>query len=227
MQVAIKKKYPIIKKSTILIVDDESGNMVIVADILKQQGADVISIKHSYNVLYSTQYRNVDIFVLNINSPLYDAAVKVRQMRKMVGGDIPFMLICEPVEAQKILDIIDLCPVGYINMHDSPEQIAARFAIALTPKEFSIQHTLLKRLLMKAIKTFVKGKKLEIIQYIIEHSNEQYIFYGSYGLIAEHLQISKPTVVNLFTQLIDAGLVTRVRNKTYRLNIDEYRKVII
>lgn len=77
-----------------------------------------------------------------------------------------------------------------------------------------------KNVLLNAISVFVGGKKIEIIKYLIENSDKDNIFYGSYEDIVEQLKVSKPTVVKTFRQLIDTGLLVRLKNKIYKLQPD-------
>ncbi|MDY3113752.1 MAG: DNA-binding response regulator, partial [Helicobacter sp.] len=49
-----------------------------------------------------------------------------------------------------------------------------------------------------------------------EHSDSENIFYGSYEDIVRDLSVSKPTVVKTFRQLIDTGLLVRLKNKIYK-----------
>ena len=50
--------------------------------------------------------------------------------------------------------------------------------------------------------------------------DEEYIFRGSYESIMEAIDVSKPTVVKTFAQLIETGLITKIKNKIYRLHPD-------
>lgn len=60
--------------------------------------------------------------------------------------------------------------------------------------------------------------KIEIIKYLIEHSDVENIFYGSYEDIVQEVGVSKPTVVKTFRQLIDTGLLVRLKIKFISFN---------
>ncbi|WP_289686548.1 replication/maintenance protein RepL, partial [Helicobacter japonicus] len=59
-----------------------------------------------------------------------------------------------------------------------------------------------------------------IIQFLLEHCDEDNIFYGSYENIIEHLNVSKPTIVKTFKQLIDTGILIKIKNKVYKIHPD-------
>jgi DNA-binding MarR family transcriptional regulator len=67
-----------------------------------------------------------------------------------------------------------------------------------------------------SLATLVGGKKIEILKFVIDNLDEEYIFYGSYQDIMEALDVSKPTVVNMFKQLISVGILEKIKNKVYK-----------
>ncbi len=81
-----------------------------------------------------------------------------------------------------------------------------------------------KNLLINAISTFVGGKKIDIIQFLLTHCDEDGVFYGSYEDIISGLNVSKPTIVKTFKQLIDTGILIKVKNKVYKIHPDLYKK---
>ncbi|MDD2501332.1 MAG: replication/maintenance protein RepL, partial [Geobacter sp.] len=64
----------------------------------------------------------------------------------------------------------------------------------------------------------IGGKRVQIIEYIISHLDDELIFYGTYDEVAEALSASKPTVVNAFQILMENNVLTRVKNGAYRMN---------
>ncbi len=122
-------------------------------------------------------------------------------------------------ETQYLLDCIELRVDGYILKPIDIEDILKTILKATLPK-FQAKQLHEKNVLLNAISVFVGGKKIEIIKYLIENSDKDNIFYGSYEDIVEQLKVSKPTVVKTFRQLIDTGLLVRLKNKIYKLQPD-------
>ena len=55
-----------------------------------------------------------------------------------------------------------------------------------------------------------------------DNLDEENIFYGSYYDIIVALNVSKPTVVNMFKQLIGAGILEKIKNKVYRFKRTDF-----
>ena len=72
---------------------------------------------------------------------------------------------------------------------------------------------------IEALSVFVGGKKIEIIKHLIANADKNGNYYGSYDELMDMVDVSKPTVVATFKQLIDAELISRIRNKHYKWTI--------
>ncbi len=57
---------------------------------------------------------------------------------------------------------------------------------------------------------------------MIDNRDSEDVFHGSYYEIMEALNVSKPTVVNMFKQMINAGIIEKVKNKVYRFRRTEF-----
>ena len=78
--------------------------------------------------------------------------------------------------------------------------------------------------MVDALFILVGGKKIEILKYIINNLDKDHIFYGSYQDIMEAIGVSKPTVVNMFKQLIQAGVLEKIKNKVYKFKNTQFIK---
>ena len=58
------------------------------------------------------------------------------------------------------------------------------------------------------------------IKFLLKNSDEDNVFYGSYEGIIAQINVSKPTIVKTFHQLIDVGLLVKVKNKIYKIHPD-------
>jgi predicted transcriptional regulator len=66
----------------------------------------------------------------------------------------------------------------------------------------------------------IGGKRVQIIEYIISHLDDDLMFHGTYDEVAEALSASKPTVVNAFQILLENNILVRVKNGLYRMTMD-------
>lgn len=64
----------------------------------------------------------------------------------------------------------------------------------------------------------IGGKRVQIIEYIISHLDDDLMFHGTYDEVAEALSASKPTVVNAFQILMENNVLTRVKNGVYKMS---------
>lgn len=75
--------------------------------------------------------------------------------------------------------------------------------------------------MINALSALIGGKKIEILKYIVDNKDKDNVFHGSYYEIMEALNVSKPTVVNMFKQMIKAGIIEKIKNKVYRFRQSE------
>lgn len=66
-------------------------------------------------------------------------------------------------------------------------------------------------------------KKIQIISYICENIDDDFFLKKTYKQIMEELQVSKPTLVSMFTQLKNAHILQKEKNGLYRLKIKEMK----
>ncbi len=61
-------------------------------------------------------------------------------------------------------------------------------------------------------------KKVEILKYLVQNLDEDFLFFGTYADIAKATDASKPTIVSLFKDLKNLHLIKKEKNGLYRLN---------
>jgi len=209
--------YNDLKKYSVLIVEDE-------AQVLKQMQIaiedfiDTIFIaSNGEEALEILSNNKINILITDILMPKIGGLELIRQIR---ASNIPIdsvIVVSAHSETEYMLDAIKLRVDGYllkpINAKEMLELIQK--TISAKQKEEEIR---VKDKLIDAISTFVGGKKIEIIRYLFANANEDNIFKGSYEDIMNDLNISKPTVVSTFRQLIDVGLIKKIKNTVYQIN---------
>lgn len=73
-------------------------------------------------------------------------------------------------------------------------------------------------IVLNIIKEVYGAKKVQIIEHIVKNCDENLIFRGTYKEIMEAVDVSKPTVVALFSMLKKSHLLYKEKNGLYRLN---------
>jgi YesN/AraC family two-component response regulator len=77
-----------------------------------------------------------------------------------------------------------------------------------------------KDFLLKILDT-LGGRRAEIMEYVINHLDDDIIFYGTYDEVAEALSASKPTVVATFQIMLEKNVLTRLKYGMYRMNMGD------
>lgn len=205
---------------TLLYVEDDEDTQKSASLILEDYVQTLILANNGKEALEILQKQKVDIILTDILMPKMSGIELIKNIRNSKkNSQIPIVIATAHTETQYLLDAIRLKVDGYIlkpivieNLLETLDRVFLPTLQAQTIKD--------QNLLINAISTFVGGKKIEIIRYLLAHIDEECIFRGSYESIMEALNVSKPTVVKTFKQLIDTGLIVKIRNKNYQLHSD-------
>jgi YesN/AraC family two-component response regulator len=157
----------------------------------------------------------IDIVVADINMPKMNGIEMIKAIKVENEKNIPCIITTAHTDTEFLIDAINLKVDGYIikpiNIKDLINSIYTVMLPIIQKKEIEgCAHV------VESLAALVGGKKIEILKYIIDNLDEEKIFYGSYQDIMEALDVSKPTVVNMFKQLIGAGILEKIKNKVYK-----------
>ncbi len=165
----------------------------------------------------------IDIIVTDINMPQMNGIEMIKKLKEEHKKDIPCIITTAHTDTEYLLDAISLKVDGYIvkpiNIKDLINTIYNVMLPKLQKKELEgCAHV------VDVLAALIGGKKIEILKFIIDNLDEDNVFYGSYHDIITELNVSKPTVVNMFKQLISAGILEKVKNKVYRFKRQDFIK---
>lgn len=201
-----------------LIVEDEGQVLKQMKIALEDFVGDIYTASNGKEAIEVLNNHKINILITDILMPKMDGLELIRYIR---DDNIPLdsiIVTSAYSETNYMMDAIRLRVDGYllkpINTKEMLEVIQK--SIRLKQKDEEIR---VKDKLIDAISTFVGGKKIEIIRYLFAKADSNNIFNGSYEDIMAELNISKPTVVSTFKQLMDVGLIKKLRNTVYQINI--------
>lgn len=212
--------YEKLKKLTLLYVEDDEDTLKASAMILEDYVGKLIVARNGKEALELLAQNHIDLILTDILMPKMNGIEMIRRIREgRSNPQIPIVITTAHTETQYLLDAIYLRVDGYILKPIVVQNLLETLVKVVLP---TIQARTIsnQNLLINAISTFVGGKKIEIIRYLLKNIDEEFIFRGSYESIMEALDVSKPTVVKTFSQLMETGLITKVKNKIYRLHPD-------
>ena len=225
MKMLSKNDEAMMRKIRVLYVEDEEDILRFASMVLEDYVDKLFIARNGKEALEILKKENIDLIITDILMPKISGIELIREIKKNPLCATAVIVATAHTETQYLLECIELRVDGYILKPLDVDELLKTILKAILPK-FQASELRAKNVLLNAISVFVGGKKIEIIKYLIEHSDEENIFYGSYEDIVQELGVSKPTVVKTFRQLIDTGLLVRLKNKIYKIQPDiaQYRE---
>ncbi|WP_160659341.1 response regulator [Helicobacter saguini] len=206
-----------LKKLSVLYIEDEDSSRELLSEILRDFVGEIDSAVDGQDGFDKFKKKTYDIVISDILMPRMDGLEFVRNVREGdFNADVPLILATAFTETKYLLDSIKLKCDGYIlkpiDLDELLETMKKAYLPRLHSKNLEVQNRLLKTL-----SEFYGGKKIEIIQYLIENCDNEQIYHGSIENIADSLDISRQTIAKAFSELSEAGLIKKIKNKTYKL----------
>lgn len=210
-------RYNALKQARILYVEDEEDVLKITSLVLEDYAKKLHIARNGEEALEILKHEKIDLVITDILMPKMSGIDLLRHMRELYGESISTIITTAHTETSYLLEAINLGVDGYVLKPIDVEELLRAMEKAILPK-IQANELASQNLLISAISVFVGGKKIEIIKYLLDNCDHESMFHGSYEDIIAALNVSKPTVVKTFKQLIDTGLLTRVKNKLYHIH---------
>lgn len=206
-----------LQEMTVVCVDDEQDALDQMHLALNSFCKKTVCLPAAEMALEAIAVDVPDIVVTDVRMSQM-SGIDLLETLKSRYPEIAVVIVSAHSEAEYLLAAIRLKADGYllkpINLYELLDLLSKLAEQKLIRSELDQKNLLLK--LLNAI----GGKRVQIIEYIFAHLDEQQIFYGTYDEIAESLGASKPTVVSAFQSLLENGVLVRIKNGVYRLNAD-------
>ncbi len=205
-----------LKDCVILYVEDEitvqNQTKMILNDFVKE----VIVANDGQKGLEIALNRDIDLIITDIIMPNMNGIEMLKKLRFEHKKDIPSIIITAFAESEYLLDAIKLRVEGFIMKPINVRELIDTTYRILLP---IVQKKELEdcSFIVEGLAALIGGKKIEILQYIMRNLDKENIFHGSYQDIMDNVGVSKPTVVGMFKQLIQAGILEKLKNKMYKL----------
>ncbi len=205
-----------LKKTTVLFVDDETT----ITNQAKLGLEDVVkhvfianNAQEAYNIMQQNQ---IDILVSDIKMPQMSGLELIEKLRnegKIPKGSIISSAFNDTHYFQKAIELkIDKYMIKPIHFKELITAISDIITPYFDHKALQKQQDILR------VFTLIGGKKILIVQHIINNLNSDNLFLGTHQDIIITLNISKVTVVNTFKELAKAKVLIKIRNGTYQYN---------
>ncbi len=211
-----------LKDCVILYVEDEQSVQNQTKMILDDFVKEVKIASDGVEGLKIALEEDIDIIVTDIMMPHKNGIDMLKELKEH-KKEIPAIITTAFTETEYLMEAIKLKVDGFITKPINIKDLINTIYTVMLPK---VQKEELKgcSYMVDALSILVGGKKIEILKYIINNLDKEHVFYGSYQDIMDNIGVSKPTVVNMFKQLIQAGVLEKIKNKVYRFKNSRFIK---
>ncbi len=212
-----------LKECTVLYVEDEKSIQKQTKMILDDFVKEVRVASDGQRGLEMALEDDIDVIITDIMMPNLNGIDMLKELKETHKKSIPSIITTAFTETEYLMEAIRLKVDGFIVKPINIKDLLNSIYAVMLPK---IQKEELEgcSYMVDALSVLVGGKKIEILKYIIDNLDKEQIFYGSYQDIMDSIGVSKPTVVNMFKQLIQAGILEKIKNKVYRLKDRKFLK---
>jgi len=163
------------KQPTILIVDDNPGNLSVLGNILGEKGRNLIFAKNGFAALEIVKKRNPDLILLDIMMPAMDGFEVCRQLKQDATlAEIPIIFLTAKTEKDDIIAGLELGAVDYVTKPFNQKELITRVNTHLELQ--AAKEELREALAAKEEALATKDKLFSIIGHDLSD-----IFYGLQG----------------------------------------------
>nr|WP_256502352.1 response regulator [Desulfuromonas sp. KJ2020] len=205
------------KSISIVCVDDEQDALDQMYLALNSFCKKTVCVTSAEKALQAIEEEPPDIVLTDVRMAGSTGLELLAAVKKQHPG-IAVIIVSAHSESEYLLDAIRLKADGYLlkplNLYEMLELLSGVASQKMMRKELDLKNFLLKML------NSIGGKRVQIIEYIISHLDDDLMFHGTYDEVAEALSASKPTVVNAFQILLENKILVRVKNGLYKMTMD-------
>ncbi len=209
-----KRNFDLLNNFNILYLEDEPELLKHTSSVLEDFVNKIFPCLTCKDALKAIQNNKIDVIISDINLKHGNGIEFLKKLKFEMGYDFPAILTTAYTDTEYLLDAIKLKIDSYIVKPVNLKELLNNLHDVLLPK---IQEYEMNRSynIIKTISAISDGKQVELIKFIIKNLDNDNMFNYSYGDIMERVDVSKPTVIKLFRQLSELGILTKIQNKKY------------
>ena len=204
-----------LKECVVLYVEDEKTVREQTHLILKDFVKEMYVASSGEEGIKIALGKEVDVIVTDILMPGISGLEMLKKLKTEHNRTIPAIITTAFNETEYLMETISLKVDGFIMKPINARDLISHIYTAILPKLHNKEMQGCS-FIVEGLAALIGGKKIEILKYIINHLDENQVFNGSYQEIIESINVSKPTVVHMFQQLIKVGILEKIKNKQYR-----------
>ena len=209
-----KRNFDLLNNFNILYLEDEPELLKHTSSVLEDFVNKIfpcLTCKEAEEIIKNNK---IDVIISDINLKHGNGIEFLKKLKFEMGYDFPAILTTAYTDTEYLLDAIKLKIDSYIVKPVNIKELLNNLHDVLLPK---IQEKEMNRSynIIKTISAISDGKQVELIKFIIKNLDNDNMFNYSYGDIMERVDVSKPTVIKLFRQLSELGILTKIQNRKY------------
>jgi len=211
-----RRDFEHLSRFNVLYLEDEIDLLKHTTDVLVDFVNHIYSVQTCEEAMQIMRTKKVDVIISDILLK-HGNGIEFLQELKSLGYETPAILTTAYTDTEYLLDAIKLKVENYIVKPINIKELLNSLHDVLLPK---IQSREIHRSynIIKTISAVTDGKQVELIRFIIKNLDDDNMLNYSYTEIMERVDVSKPTVIKLFKQLSDLGILTKVQNGKYRFD---------
>jgi CheY-like chemotaxis protein len=212
-----RRDFEILNGFSILYIEDEAELLRHTRTVLEDFAKNIYAVRTCREAYEILQSQTVDVIISDILLENESGIECLKHVRSEMGLKTPAIFTTAYTDTEFLLEAIQLKVEAYIVKPINIKALLNALHDVLLPR---IQQKEINRTynIIKTISVVTDGKQVELVHFILNHLDEASVLNYSYAEIMEQTGISKPTIVKLFRQLGELGVLTKVQNGKYRFD---------
>lgn len=209
-----KRNFELLGSFSILYIEDEADLLKHTTSVLEDFVKKIYPVQTIEEALEIIKTEKIDVVIADIHLKYSNGLDFLRTLKHDLEIELPSIVTTAFTDTEYLLDAIKLHVDNYIIKPVNIKELLNALHDVLLPK---IQAKEIERSynIIKTISAVTDSKQVEIIRFIIKNLDNDNMLNYSYSEIMEQVNVSKPTVIKLFKQLGDQGILTKIQNKKY------------
>ncbi len=209
-----KRNFDLLNSFNILYLEDEPELLKHTSSVLEDFVNKIFPCLTCNEAQDVIENNKIDVIISDINLKFGNGIEFLKNLKFTQGYEFPCILTTAYTDTEYLLDAIKLRVDSYIVKPVNIKELLNNLHDVLLPK---IQEREMEKSynIIKTISAISDGKQVELIKFIIRNLDNENMFNYSYGDIMEQVDVSKPTVIKLFRQLSELGILTKIQNRKY------------
>ena len=209
-----KRNFELLGTFNVLYIEDEADLLKHTTSVLEDFVKKIYPVQTIDEALEIIKTEKIDVIIADIHLRYSNGLDFLRTLKHDLEIEIPSIVTTAFSDTEYLLDAIKLHVDNYLIKPVNIKELLNALHDVLLPK---IQAKEIERSynIIKTISAVTDSKQVEIIRFIIKNLDNDNMLNYSYSEIMEQVKVSKPTVIKLFKQLGDQGILTKIQNKKY------------